>query len=357
MTDKAIGNIGLLLRSYDGLRNWRALVLLGVGVVVGALLAAAAGMITAKLGFMAGLLVALLALLVYLAGINGAGLLLVDQADGHESRGLGAAFFGGLQATITVFLALLLLVLGLLVVVLALYVLSFLGRIPGIGSLFAFLLAGPSAIVLAFCYGLLIVGIPLLLVAVWRGEGVLGSIGRAVDIVLKRPLDCLLHFVFLWLVVVPVAAFVLVVMALASLGSVAMYAAGGGIGSTMRGMGGYYGEDMPSAVLGSLVGGLQQAGAAMASVGVVMLVIMAMLALVAMFGYIMVYDSLGQGVQAGAAGRLRGGIGQVKQKLEQYRPRPTEPPVGRAQSTGVCAACSSPLSAGDQFCGVCGHKT
>lgn len=359
MTQKTVNNIGMLVRCYEGLRNLRALLLLSGGAVVGLLLMAAAGAATAKLGFIAGLLVALLALLVYLAGINGAGLLLVDQADGRESRSVGAAFFGGLHATLTAFLSLLLLGLGLLLVFLVVLLLSYLGRIPGIGPLFAFLFAGPGAVALAFCYGLLVIGIPLLLVAVWRGNGVLGSIGRAVDIVLKRPLDALLHFVLLGLIVGPVAVFVIGLLVVTSGASITLFSAGSLFGGAHGFGGGFgggynsYGSALMSSPLDGVLDSLQQAGAASASVGVMMAILVAMFTLVAMFGYILVHDSLGAGIDASAENQLRGGFAQFKQKMEQHRPAPAAPKA----PPSACRGCGANLTPGDRFCGECGQST
>ena len=348
-----MGNVGLLVRCYEGLHNWRALLLLSGGVLGGLLLMAAAGMMAEKASFLIGSLVGLIALAMYMAGINGAGLLLVDQADGRPRRGMVAAFFGGLHATLTAFLALLLLALGLPVVVVLLYVLSLLGRIPGIGPMFAFLFAGPRAVVLGYCYGLLAIGVPLLLVAVWRGEGVLGSIGRTVDIVLKRPLDALLHFVLLALIVTPVAFFVIVLMSLISGASIMMYASGSSFGGGMP-YGGYS-DGFLSMAMNSMADRIHQMGAASASVGIVMTVLVALFVLVGMFGYIMVYDSLGAGVASSAEDRLRGGFGQLKQKIEQHRPKASA--RTRTGTSHTCAACGAGLMAGDQFCGECGQRT
>lgn len=343
MSEKPTGNIGLLMRCYEALHNWQALAMLAGGVVLGLGLMAAAGAMTAKMGAIVGLLLMLIALLVYLAGINGAGLLLVDQADGRPGRGLGAAFFGGLGATLNMFLALLLLSLGLLLVFVVLYLLSLLGKIPGVGPLFAFLLAGPGAIVLMFCYGVLAIGTPLLLVAVWRGESVLGSLGRAVDIVLKRPLDALLHFVLLWLIVAPVAIFVLVLLAASSGISMSLYSGG---------FGGGYGNSLEYMLMSSVQG----LGAASASVGIVFAVVVALFTLICMFGYIMVYDSLSSGVDSMAESRLRGGFNQLKQKVEQHRPQAAAAPAS-APDTRACKSCGARLTPSDQFCGECGQRT
>jgi hypothetical protein len=356
MTNTA-GGIGMLVRCYEAMRNGRAFALLAAGIVGGFGLMTAAGALAAEAGVLVGLVMALVALAVYMAGINGAGLLLLDQADSRPPRSLGSAFVGGLHATLSVLLAFLLLGLGLAGVLLVLYLLSFLARIPGVGPVFSFLLAGPGAIVLAFCYGLLVIGTPLILVAVWRGAGVLGSIGRAVDIVLKRPLDTLLHFVMLALIVVPVAAFVIGLLTVTSTGSIAMFSGSSMFGSLLSGgYGGGYGYG--ASPLSMAMGQMSQAGAAGASVAIVMLVLVALFTLVGMFGYIMIHDSLGAGLEAAAEGRLRGGISQLKGKLDEHRPVAVAPVAAStgSQKSAACGHCGAVLVPGDRFCGDCGAQ-
>ncbi len=349
MTEKTVNNIGLLVRSFEGLRNGRAFLLLSCGVVAGGTLIAAAGNAAQTVGWLGGLLVAVIALVVYLAGINGAGLLLVDQADNRPGRGVGAAFMGGLHATVTVFLALTLLTLGVVVIEVALYLLSLLAHVPGIGPVFAFLFAGPSAVVLAFCYGLLVIGVPLLLVAVWRGESALGALGRAIDIVLKRPLEALLNFLLLGLIVAPVAVFVIGLFTFTSTTTVAIYA---GRGSMFGGGNPYSAFDgFGGGLMATAMDSLQRAGAATASVGFVMLILIALFVLVGMFGYVMVYDSLGAGIDSRAEGRLRGGVSQLKKKMEQHRPQATPAPVPAEN----CMRCGTRRAPDDQFCGECGQ--
>jgi hypothetical protein len=342
----------MLVRCYEGMRNWRAFSLLAIAILCGGASVSLAGILAFQAGFIVSGLFVLVALIVYLAGINGAGLLLLDQADRRPPRTMGAAFVGGLHGTWTSFLAFLLLGLGLAGVFLAMYLLSLLTRLPGVGSLFAFLLAGPGAIVLAFCYGLLAIGTPLMLVAVWRGAGVLGAIGRAIDIVVKRPLDALLHFVVLAILVVPVAAFVMGLLTLTSTLSLSIFS--GGTGSIFGGMGSRYGYGGMSGPLDGLMNQFQSAGAASASIGVVMLVLVALFVLVGMFGYIMIHDSLGAGLDANAEERLRGGVSKVRSKLAEHRPQATAGEAPATVAGRACSSCGTRIQDNDRFCGDCG---
>jgi uncharacterized membrane protein len=184
--------------------------------------------------------------------------------------------------------------------------------------------------------------------------------------VVKRPLEALLHVVLLVLIVVPVAAFVLGLLAATSTVSVGLFSGGGlsrALGASLgRGYGGYDGGyGYGDSGLPALMGSLQGAGAASASVAIVMVVVIALFALVGMLGYIMIHDSLGAGIEASAADRLRQGVSQVKRKLEEHRPVPAtnDPAVATAGPNGSqaglsCAGCGAHRVAGDRFCGECG---
>ncbi len=374
MAEMKVTNLGLLLRCYEGLRNWRALAMLAAGFVVAALLMTLDSMIGVRLGFehpvlamLLGGLIAILAALVLLAGINGSGLLLVDQADGQASRGFGAAFFGGLGVTLQAIVCLVILGLGLLLVILVLWALSFLARIPGIGGFFAFVLAGPTLLILAFCYAVLAFGVALMLVALWRGHGMLGSIGRAIDIVIKRPLDTVLHFIVLALLIVPIEFFVAAVMFGAAMLTGAMYASG-----SFGGAFGYGGG--PAAMLmQSLSGGSM--GAVAISIALVVAAVYALFVVIQMLGMVLIFDSLAAETSASSADFLRKKANEVKTRVDEHRPqaaqppqqppaappqpsrtRSTQPPTAPAAPSAAahCSNCNAPLTPGDRFCGECG---
>jgi hypothetical protein len=376
MAETKVANLGLLLRCYEGLRNWRALAMLVAGFVIAALLMALNGVIFSHLVMhsftlakLLGGLLTIIALLVVLAGINGTGLLLVDQADGKPSRGFGAAFFGGLGVTVQSIVCLLILGVSLLLIILILWALSFLGKIPGIGPAFAFLLAGPTMLILAACYAVLAFGVSLMFVALWRGNGMLGSLGRAIDIVLKRPLDVVLHFIVLALLIVPIEIFVAAVMFGGSMLTTVMYASSSA--ASAYGAYGAYGGGSP---LDMLMGGGASLGAAGASLGIVVAAVWALFVLIGMLGNILIYDSLASTTAAGSADFLRAKAAQVKAKVDENRPqaapvpapaavapvapRPAAPPAAAppppAPAPATCGSCGAVLTPGDRFCGECG---
>jgi hypothetical protein len=359
MAEVKASNLGLLLRCYEGLRNWRALVMLAVGFVVFALLLALDGVIAGRLQFssptlamMVGGLILLLAMLALLASINGSGLLLVDQADGHPLRSFGAAFFGGIGVTVQAIVCLIILGIGFLIVLLVLWALSFLAHIPGIGGFFGFVLAGPTMLVLAFCYAVLVFGVALMSVALWRGHGMIGSIGRAIDIVIKRPLDTVLHFIVLWLLIGPIMLFVEAVMFGGTVLTMGMYA------SSSFGGGGYYGGG-PFGGGGAMAGLMQSftggsMGAATISIGVVFAAVVALFVLIQMLGNILIFDSLAADTEASSADFLRKRAQDIKAEVEKHRPQAAPAPTPAASPAARCGQCGAALTPGDKFCGECG---
>lgn len=391
MAETKVANLGLLLRCYEALRNWRALLTLAVGFVIAALLVALSGVIAEqlmvhgwfKLAGAVGILIGVIAWLVVLVGINATGLLLVDQADGKPSRGFGAAFFGGLGVTAQSIVCLLILGVGMLLVVLILWALSFLGRIPGIGPMFSFLLAGPTMLVLAACFAVLAFGVSLMSVALWRGNGMLGSLGRAIDIVLKRPLDVVLHFIVLALLIAPIEIFVLLVLYGGAALTMMMYASSSGLVDGLSMYGGGYGGNP----LGALLGGGASLGAMGASLAIVLAAVMALFVLINLLGNILIFDSLASGTTADSADFLRAKAAQMKAKVDENRPKaapvpvpaaaapmaaapvapapvtpapppvaqvPAAPPPAAAPAAASCVSCGAVMTPGDRFCGECG---
>jgi hypothetical protein len=226
-------------------------------------------------------------------------------------------------------------------------------------------------------------GVSLMFVALWRGNGMLGSLGRAIDIVLKRPLDVVLHFIVLALLIVPIEIFVAAVMFGGSTLTTLMYATGGGA-SAYGGYGAYgaYGGGSPLAML---MGGGASLGAAGASLGIVVAAVWALFVLIGMLGNILIYDSLASTTEAGSADFLRAKAAQVKAKVDENRPKaapapapvapapmpaapvaaapvappPAAPPVAApppaaAPAPAACGSCGAMLTPGDRFCGECG---
>ena len=189
--------------------------------------------------------------------------------------------------------------------------------------------------------------------ALWRGHGIIGSLGRAIDIVLKRPLDTLLHFIVLWLLIVPIEIFVAAVMLGGSSLTAAMYA----------GAAGRYMDNNPLAMLSSL-------GASAASIGIVFAAVAALFALIALLGTVLIFDSLASTTDATSADFLRTRAETLKAEVEKHRPQAVATPAAQhsaapppaataapAPAAAGCANCGAVLVPGDRFCGECGNPS
>lgn len=375
MTVKTTNNLGVLLRSYEALHNWRALAMLAGSFVLGGLAisgGAAAGMSSGSAAVM--MLMSLLGSIIIVVGMNASGLMLMDQAYDQPIRGFGPAFLGGVQSALYVIGLLILLGLGFAVILLVAYLLSLLGRIPGLGGLFGFLLAGPLVVVVALAYAVLLLAGPLVVAAVWHGEGFVGSLSRAVGIVIKRPLEVFMHFLVLALLVLPAVGFIVAVVLFGSM-SVGGFFATSGFGSW--GTGGIMRQFGPESMGGSGMGG------AMLSIGLVWFLAWAVVSLIYVLGLIFVYRAVSEGVGSEATELVGQKLAQFKQKLDEYKPRgvspgapPAAPGDGAATSTeqatggatapttpnpptaaaAHCPNCGAAVQPDDVFCGSCGHK-
>ncbi len=364
MSENTANNLGALLRSFEGMRNWRALVLMIGGVVSAALVLYGGFNVVAHIDSVAISLIVevitgLLALLLFLSGLNGAGLLLVDQVDQQSYRNLAQAFFGGIGCTLWAVLASILLAVALLVLWVALAALTFLDRIPGIGPFFAFLLSGPTAVVFAFCFVFTTLGVPLVYVSIWRGHNAIGAIGRAVDIVVQRPLETFIHFLVLWLIVFSATAFASGMLFWGGAVTISMHAIVG-VGSNLADIGGYgSGYGMGGGALGMLsgvTGNFMSIGAAGFSIVLMYLVLFALLQLISLAGSILVHDSLSAVVDATSASRMRAGLQDFKRKIDESRPRAAPPAQSSPPAAQRCPTCGAAVASGDVFCGSCGHR-
>ncbi|WP_449370258.1 zinc ribbon domain-containing protein [Thiomonas sp.] len=378
MTVKTTNNLGVLLRSYEALYNWRALAMLAGSFVLGGLAisgGAAAGMSSGSAAV--SLLMGLLGAIIIVVGMNASGLMLVDQAYDQPIRGFAPAFLGGVQAALYVIGLLILLGLGFAVILLAAYLLSLFGRIPGVGGLFGFVLGGPLVVVVALAYAVLLLAGPLMIAAVWHGEGFIASLTRAVGIVTQRPLEVFMHFLVLGLLVFPAVAFIFAVVFVGSMFVSGFFAAGGFGGMGMGGFGGYGGFGGMRGMEGLALGGAGMGGAGL-SIGLVWFLAWSVVSLIYVLGMIFVYRAVGEGVESAGSDLVGQKLAQFKQKLDDYKPRPApvappppappappaEPSAPSPQPTSApqatdsthCPACGADVQADDAFCGSCGHR-
>ncbi|MGQ9724958.1 MAG: zinc ribbon domain-containing protein [Tepidimonas sp.] len=371
MAMRTANHLGVLMRSFEALHNWRALAMLAGSFVLGVLAiigGAAAGMSSGSVAVMT--LMGLLGGILVVIGMNASGLMLLDQAYDQPIRGFGPAFLGGVQSALYVTGQFMVLSLGFGVVLLAVFLLSLLGRIPGVGGLIGFVLAGPLVVVVALAFVVLLLAWPLMIAAVWHGEGFFGSLLRAVGIVMKRPLEVFMHFLVLGLLLYPAAALILSAMLVGSALVGGFFFSGRlvGLGLVLVGM-----LDLDNIAWVGM-------GGAGLSIGLVWLLALSVVSLIFVLGMIFVYRAVSEGVSSEASDVLAQKLAQFKQKFDEYKPRPVPmaPPVAAASPKQPriaqaradqppapptppdapmhCPACGAVVQPEDLFCGSCGHK-
>lgn len=379
MTVRTTENLSVLLRSYEALHNWRALLMLAIAFIIAGLALMGGAAATARSGTeTVSILLALLGAIIALVGANASGLMLVDQAYDQPVRGFGAAFFGGMQAALYVIGGIILLGLAFAAVLVAVFMVSLLGRMPGVGGVFGFLLSGPSVAIVAVAYAVLMLAGPLIVAGIWHGEKLFASVARAADIVVKKPLDVLLYFLVLALIMVPAAAFILGVVFSASTMVGALYAPAGL---------GHFSRDGASGIQ-MFLNTMDANGLTGAAISMAMVVFLAwsVLTLIYLLGVIFIYRAVSEGVESAAADLVGQRLAQFKQKLDEYKSRAAITPPPAAPSSGSqavavphpdaapdacgqrgalaadgasadrCPACGAAVAEGDAYCGHCGQK-
>ena len=324
MKRKTADNLGVLLRSYEALYNWRALVMLaGSFAVAGLAIIGGSDMAMGGGGRMAvAMLLGLVALVVAVMGVNGSGLMLADQAYDRPIRSFMSAFLGGLRVTLAAIGVLVVLALGYALVWLVVFLLALLARIPGIGGAFAFVFAGPSVLVLALTVAVLLLAAPLALASLWHGDGMTAALRRAVTIVVRRPLDVFMRFLVLGLIVMPAALFLFAMVGMGDMSVTGMYLVDAlrSMGGTYGGMGGggYGGMGPMAALFGSLMG--QGLGAAGVSTALVWYLAIAVVGLIHMLGVIWIYESVSDGIGLEGLDVVQRQAARIKARMSEQGP-------------------------------------
>jgi hypothetical protein len=198
---------GAILPAVDAVTNHRALLVefstLAVGVVLLALFASMAMKSMSVGAFGAGYL-----LFVLFAGIgfNAAGVVLMDEAAGAPRRSFADVLLAGAFAFGKAIAVFLLAGLGAIVVLLAVALLLWICRIPGVGPVLFFVVFPASAIVLgvlwaAFAFVLAPIAGP----AIWSGESIGAALARVMMVIRKRLLGVLVRGCVLFLLLVVTA--------------------------------------------------------------------------------------------------------------------------------------------------------
>lgn len=355
-----------LLSSLEAVRNLRAAALLLASLVLAGLAFALGGVLSFKVHALVGMLFVLLGIAIAFYGGNGAGIMLMDEARGGQSRPVASAVLASLATGHRLLAVVLLIVLAYLLGLLAMAIMLFLCKIPGLGA-FLFTFVFPVCVVVAgiAVFAFYAVVLPLAAPAIWAGATAMQSISRLAAIARARTVGVVLSMMVLMIIVFAAAAIVFGIMGFGTLIAGGLSAAivgmgGVSIASLMSGMGSGVGEGGSYATAGALGG------------GVVWAMAFTLPALVYVRGCCQVYLANLQGVDAEAVEqKMRSSFDAARRKAEEIRahgdalvsapraPAGARPLAGSGPASVAaagCPACGAACAPDDLFCGSCGHR-
>ena len=362
-----------LLSAIDAVRNWRAAALMLGSLLIAGLIGALAGALSVKLHFSVGLVFFLLAGAVFFYGVNAAGIMLMDEAQGSESRPLMHAVMTSLAIGHRLGLVALLVVLAYIVGAIGMGLLLLICKIPVLGPLL-FTFVFPVCVVVsgvAIFAGYAVIG-PLAGPAIWSGATVMQALSKLAAIARQRIVMVVLSVLVLLLICGFVGSIIFGIIFAGTLIT-------GGMSAGIIGVNGF---NLVSIIgifnmsdFGSSDSGYLVAGAF--GWGIVMAIAFTLPLLVYLRGCCQLYLSNIQGVDTaemeqqlrskfnaakrGAAEMKARGEVLAAQQAQRFEKSANTPSAGSEPLVPVvsqlaCSACATPYLAGDVFCGGCGKK-
>lgn len=355
----------MLFRSLDAAKNWRALSLLVGTSITAILLASAFGFIATRFGLGAmaaivGGLGMLIAAVVFLTGFSAVGILLMDEAKCNPPRAITNALFAGL-ATLPRFIGLVLLEMVLVIVfVIALAVIFFVCKIPGIGVVLFTIVYPVSVVIVGIVYfAVLFVANPLAAPALWDGNTVLKALAKLWALGRSQLIPVMMNQLVLGLIVLVVTSILLGMIAIGSIFTTTLSAQILGqeiVGGSIM--------DMLSNLSGAMMGGGSSGYVLglMFGTAILFAIVGAVPLMVLMSGNCLIYLQYARNLDtAGMEKKMRGAYGDLKDKVIEAQKE-----LNKAQATAseeivdvsalTCPSCHAVIAEEDLFCGGCGYK-
>lgn len=200
---QSLGDIrfGTLARAAEGLTQWRPLLLAFLTLLLTGVVITLGQWLALNVAGILALVMMLLAFVVLMGGFSGVGIMLMDKAKEQPVRSFAAAASAGLLCLPKFLLIGLAMMAAFIVYMLLASVIYFIGKIPFIGGLIAFI-AHP-VLVLVFAAALValiwVIG-PLMAPALWSGMPVKAAMGNVIAIARKRLIEVVLMEVVLYII-------------------------------------------------------------------------------------------------------------------------------------------------------------
>lgn len=362
-------DLAMFARASEGLTHWRGIVVtLASLLVAGAILMLGMYFVASSpsaMGMVALFICWVLYALIGGAGVSASGIMLLDKARGAPNRSMMDAFVYGVMCVFKSWGVFLIMLLALIIFVVLASLIYLVCKIPGLGPVLLFFTHPVLAITAGFLIFItMFVFTPLVVPALWDGDGVVKAIAKTVAILRERFMAAVLSLILMAVV----TAFILGIMAWVIVpGYLTMTGLAAGI------IGTNLGGDM-SALMNMMSGGSGHLAAAGLATAVLFMVGIVMSLQVYLMGINLVYLGVSEGVDVAAAEQMiKQQIDQAKAKAEEAKQRAMEAAerakqaaqqskeaaqqATPAQDAGpVCPKCNASVNPGDAFCEHCGNK-
>lgn len=343
-----------VFRIPEALTCWQAVIVMAVSSLIAVLLFAL-GAVLAKVSMIFLALFGLLAAIVVMAGISGAGICLTDLVANREFRSSFGYLLAGLFSLPKLIGAGLLMLLVFVGVILAVSVLLFVAKIPGLGPVLLVAIIPVAVVAMA----LMLVGYytasSIVGPAIWDGERVMHSLSISWTIARQYPF-AVLGKIFGGLFMSSIFAGILYgLLGAASMivGSLTFSIIGSGMNIFAAMSGSGSGHMMGAAVGYALV-------FATASAFVVLLPLMVSVLTWRDFSARVNKEALRKQADIAVEG-IKSAAAEAKEKAQAAASPVRQEPVASIQAVPVaqahhCPKCNGEVQAGDRFCEHCGHQ-
>lgn len=348
-------NSSSLLRALEAPRNLRAFISLLAGGVAAALCAGFISFIGMRLGMQGhfgigafvGFIAVLVAFVILATAYSACGIHLHRQFAGQPALPLATAFFAALT-TLPKFIAVALLIaISAFVTMLALLLLYFICRLPGLGPLLYFVCLPTGTLIVMIMFFALTFLTPLAGPAIWAGHNSFEVIASLWQILKTRLLSVVIQSLILGFMV-------WVVTMLVFLGFGAGF--GTNLGLSTLAIGSLHGGMLESLMgifspFGGGEGGYVMAGAA--GIALLAAALSTIPLLVTTAGGCLIFRSVSENLEIGELeSALKDKIATTREKLREAGSNVG----GAAPVARNCPACGAALEADAMFCGECGKR-
>ena len=316
---QSLGDIrfGTLARAAEGLTQWRPLLLAFLTLLLTGVVITLGQWLALNVAGILALVMMLLAFVVLMGGFSGVGIMLMDKAKEQPVRSFAAAASAGLLCLPKFLLIGLAMMAAFIVYMLLASVIYFIGKIPFIGGLIAFI-AHP-VLVLVFASALValiwVIG-PLMAPALWSGMPVKAAMGNVIAIARKRLIEVVLMEVVLYIILSLIGVMLFAGLVPASFSLTALGASIMGDSNAMMAMAASSMGGRGVSPLGMLYAGGN--GGLMAGLGVLYCVVGALVTQVGIMGMNLIYlQARGNLDHSEAEDVLDDFMGDVRQKATE----------------------------------------